>query len=58
MKKTVLTFLIVSIHAVCFSQTTDEQAINCLSTSDFFLLEEIYPKIEDKIQTPSVLPLR
>ncbi|HML66200.1 MAG TPA: retropepsin-like aspartic protease [Dysgonomonas sp.] len=52
MKKTVLTFLIVSIHAVCFSQTTDEQAINCLSTSDFFLLEEIYPKIEDKIQTP------
>jgi len=53
MKKMTLTFLIAFIHTFCFAQkTADEQVGNCLNTSDFFLLEEIYPTVKDNMQTP------
>ncbi|MCD8043801.1 MAG: retroviral-like aspartic protease family protein [Tannerellaceae bacterium] len=52
MKKIILTSVITLLCISGFAQSADEQVADCLNTSDFFLLEEIYPNIENEIQLP------
>lgn len=52
MNKIALTFLVAFFSTFGFAQSPDEQIGNCLNTSDFFLLEEIYPTIKNDVQIP------
>lgn len=52
MRIIVLTSFLILFRVFCFAQSADEQVANCLNTSDFFSLEEIYPKIKNDVETP------
>lgn len=52
MRIIVLTSFLIFFRVFSFAQSADEQVANCLNTSDFFLLEEIYPKIKNDVETP------
>lgn len=52
MMRKLLFLIIFSMPLASFAQSADEQIAGCLNSSDFFLLEEIYPKLKDEVQTP------
>lgn len=52
MKKLLFSAILFYISLFSFAQSADEQIGDCLNSSDFFLLDEKYPKLKEEIQTP------
>lgn len=52
MKKVILTSLVIFNFTFGFAQSADEQVGNCVNTSDYFLLDEIYPVMKNDVEAP------
>lgn len=52
MRKIAVTSLLLLSALFGYAQSADEQVANCLNTTDFFMLDEIYPTLKDDVETP------